>query len=152
RARIRPLLPPAGARLRLVLPISGADCPAGGRPGGPRDLSPPGTGRASARLKLTTGSADEEMRGLTPSRGRSAVKERGAVMRPRAPIFAVLGDPVDHALSPGMQTPAFAATGLPHPYLRFRVPVRNLRAALADARRLAMGGLNLTLPLKEAVL
>src|SRR5262250_1930652 len=63
----------------------------------------------------------------------------------RARIFGVLGDPVDHSLSPAMQNAAFAATGLPHLYLRFRVPVRNLRAALADARRLAMGGLNLTL-------
>lgn len=74
------------------------------------------------------------------------------VRRERARIFGVLGDPVDHSLSPAMQNAAFAATGLPHLYLRFRVPVRNLRAALADARRLAMGGLNLTLPLKEAVL
>lgn len=70
----------------------------------------------------------------------------------RARIFGVLGDPVDHSLSPAMQNAAFAATGLPHLYLRFRVPPRHLRAALADARRLAMGGLNLTLPLKEAVL
>ena len=74
------------------------------------------------------------------------------VSRERARIFGVLGDPVDHSLSPAMQNAAFAAIGLPHLYLRFRVPVRNLRAALADARRLAMGGLNLTLPLKEAVL
>src|SRR5436309_9422976 len=72
--------------------------------------------------------------------------------RVQARLFGVLGDPVDHSLSPAMQNAAFAATGLPHLYLRFRVPVRNLRAALADARRLAMGGLNLTLPLKEAVL
>ena len=74
------------------------------------------------------------------------------VRNERARIFGVLGDPVDHSLSPAMQNAAFAATGLPHLYLRYRVPVRNLRAALADARRLAMGGLNLTLPLKEAVL
>src|SRR5207244_3964350 len=70
----------------------------------------------------------------------------------RARIFGVLGDPVDHSLSPAMQNAAFVATQLPHLYLRFRVPARALRGALGEARQLAMGGLNLTLPLKEAVL
>src|SRR2546427_288181 len=51
-----------------------------------------------------------------------------------------------------MQNAAFAATRLPHLYLRFQVPARALRGALGEAQRLAMGGLNLTLPLKEAVL
>ena len=72
--------------------------------------------------------------------------------RERARIFGVLGDPVDHSLSPAMQNAAFVATQLPHLYLRFRVPARALRGALGEARQLAMGGLNLTLPLKEAVL
>jgi len=74
------------------------------------------------------------------------------VRRERARIFGVLGDPVDHSLSPAMQNAAFVATRLPHLYLRFRVPARALRGALGEARQLAMGGLNLTLPLKEAVL
>src|SRR5438874_1451520 len=92
------------------------------------------------------------MRGLRPSRGSSARGERGVASRERARIFGVLGDPVDHSLSPAMQNAAFVATRLPHLYLRFRVPARALRGALGEARQLAMGGLNLTLPLKEAVL
>src|SRR6059058_4070520 len=92
------------------------------------------------------------MRGLRPSRGSSARGERGVASRERARIFGVLGDPVDHSLSPAMQNAAFVATQLPHLYLRFRVPARALRGALGEARQLAMGGLNLTLPLKEAVL
>lgn len=67
-------------------------------------------------------------------------------------MFGVLGDPVDHSLSPAMQNAAFAAAGLPHVYLRYRVPVRELRAAVREARTLCAGGLNLTIPLKEAVL
>ena len=50
-----------------------------------------------------------------------------------------------------MHNAAFAAAGLPHLYLRYRVPPHRLRAALDEARTLGMGGLNLTVPLKEAV-
>jgi shikimate dehydrogenase len=64
-------------------------------------------------------------------------------------LFAVLGDPVDHSKSPAMHNAAFAARHLPHLYLRARVAPRDLGAALREARRLDMGGLNLTLPLKE---
>ncbi len=72
--------------------------------------------------------------------------------RDQARLFGVLGDPVDHSLSPAMHNAAFAAAGLPHLYLRYRVPPRSLGAAVAEARALRMGGLNLTVPLKEAVL
>jgi shikimate dehydrogenase len=67
-------------------------------------------------------------------------------------LFGVLGDPVDHSLSPAMHNAAFVACGLPHLYLRFRVPSAALPQALADARRVGMGGINLTIPLKETAL
>jgi len=67
-------------------------------------------------------------------------------------LFGVLGDPVDHSLSPAMQNAAFAAARLPHVYLRYRVAPQALAAALDEARALGMGGLNLTIPLKEVAL
>lgn len=73
-------------------------------------------------------------------------------MMERARVFGVLGDPVDHSLSPAMHNAAFAALALPHLYLRYRVTPGALAEALAEARRLAMGGLNLTVPLKEVAL
>jgi shikimate dehydrogenase len=73
-------------------------------------------------------------------------------MRDRARLFGVLGDPVDHSLSPAMHNAAFAAYRLPHVYLRYRVTPDELPAAFAEARRLGMGGLNLTVPLKETAL
>src|SRR5690242_15244003 len=79
--------------------------------------------------------------------GSSTVASRG-----HARLFGVLGDPVDHSLSPAMHNAAFAATELPHLYLRFRVPVGRLAEALDEARRLHVRGLNLTVPLKEAAI
>lgn len=73
-------------------------------------------------------------------------------MSGKARLFAVLGDPVDHSLSPAMHQAAYTARRLPHVYLRHRVSADELGAALDDARRLRMGGLNLTVPLKETVL
>jgi shikimate dehydrogenase len=80
-------------------------------------------------------------------------REKGKCMRGgEARLFGVLGDPVDHSLSPAMQNAAFAACDLPYLYLRYRVPSEALPQAFAEARTLTMGGLNLTVPLKEVAL
>jgi shikimate dehydrogenase len=51
-----------------------------------------------------------------------------------------------------MHNAAFARTGLPHVYLRYHVPVARLAEAMREAKALRMAGVNLTVPLKEAVL
>jgi shikimate dehydrogenase len=64
-----------------------------------------------------------------------------------ARVFAVLGDPVSHSLSPRMHNAAFRAMGLDAVYVALRVD----RALLIDAMRLlaaAGGGGNVTIPHK----
>jgi shikimate dehydrogenase len=69
---------------------------------------------------------------------------------PRA--FGVLGDPVAHSRSPSLHAAAFAALGLPHRYLAFEVPASRLADAVRGAAALGFGGLNLTVPHKQAAL
>lgn len=64
--------------------------------------------------------------------------------------FAVLGDPIAHSRSPILHAAAFAALGLPHRYLAFEVPASRLAAAVRGAAALGFGGLNLTVPHKQA--
>lgn len=66
--------------------------------------------------------------------------------------FGVLGDPVAHSRSPAMHAAAFASLGLPHRYLAFHVAPDGLHAAIRGAAALGFGGLNLTVPHKQAAL
>jgi shikimate dehydrogenase len=64
-------------------------------------------------------------------------------------VYAVLGDPVDHSLSPPMHNAAFRALGLDAVYVALRVPRARLGAVLPSLRDAGFGGVNLTVPLKE---
>ncbi len=65
-------------------------------------------------------------------------------------VFAVLGDPISHSLSPVMHNAAFRSLGMEDcVYHAFRVPRGCLRDALLGARAMGFGGVNLTIPLKE---
>lgn len=67
-------------------------------------------------------------------------------------LFAVLGDPIAHSLSPRMHQAAYAALGLPHRYEARRTSLLELPAVMDELRRGQLAGCNLTLPLKQAVL
>jgi shikimate dehydrogenase len=64
-------------------------------------------------------------------------------------VFAILGDPVSHSLSPLMQNAAFRALGLPAVYVPLRCSADDL-PALMHALGRAGGGGNVTVPHKEA--
>lgn len=66
--------------------------------------------------------------------------------------FGVFGDPIAHSRSPVMHAAAFAALGLPHCYLPFHVGTGGLGEAVRGAAALGLGGVNLTVPHKQAAL
>jgi len=65
-------------------------------------------------------------------------------------VYAVIGHPVAHSLSPRMQNAAFEAAGRDAVYVAFDVSPADLAAALEGLHRAGVAGLNVTLPHKEA--
>ena len=64
--------------------------------------------------------------------------------------LAVLGDPIEHSLSPQMQNAALKARGLPYRYERLLVSPAELERAFTCLRNLGFIGWNLTIPHKVA--
>jgi shikimate dehydrogenase len=71
------------------------------------------------------------------------------VITGRTRVFAILGDPVAHSLSPVMQNAAFTALGLPAIYVPLRCSATDLPSLMRGLGR-AGGGGNVTVPHKEA--
>jgi shikimate dehydrogenase len=67
-------------------------------------------------------------------------------------LFGVIGHPIDHSLSPAMHTAALRAMRCDALYAPFDVPPRFLRPMLRALTLAGVEGLNVTVPLKEAVL
>ena len=63
-------------------------------------------------------------------------------------VFAILGDPVAHSLSPAMHNAAFRALGLPAVYVPFLCPADEVPSLIRALGR-AGGGGNVTVPHKE---
>jgi shikimate dehydrogenase len=67
-------------------------------------------------------------------------------------VCAVIGDPIEHSLSPAIQNAAFGALKLDFVYTAFKVKPSEVGNALAGMRALGIVGLNVTMPHKEAVI
>lgn len=67
-------------------------------------------------------------------------------------VCSIIGDPVEHTLSPAMHNAAFEELNLDFVYVAFRVRREELRDALNGARSLDFHGLNVTMPHKNAVM
>jgi shikimate dehydrogenase len=67
-------------------------------------------------------------------------------------VCAVIGDPIEHSLSPVIQNAAFNALNLDVVYTAFMVKSSEVINALAGIRALGILGLSVTMPHKEAVI
>jgi shikimate dehydrogenase len=67
-------------------------------------------------------------------------------------VCGIIGDPVEHTLSPAMQNAAFNDLKLDFIYVAFRVKKEELENAMNGVRSLGIHGLNITMPHKSAVI
>ncbi|KUO78646.1 MAG: shikimate dehydrogenase [Desulfosporosinus sp. BRH_c37] len=66
--------------------------------------------------------------------------------------YTVIGDPIEHSLSPGMHNAGYEALGINAEYQRFRVEPRYLAEAVEGLCALGFSGWNVTLPHKEKII
>ena len=67
-------------------------------------------------------------------------------------ICGLIGDPVEHSMSPVMHNTAYKKLGLDYVYLPFRVEPEQLEAAVDGLRALNVCGFNVTIPHKVTVI
>lgn len=67
-------------------------------------------------------------------------------------VVGIIGNPIEHSLSPVMQNAAFERLGLNWCYLPFLVVKEQVGAAVEAVRALNLVGINVTMPFKEAVI
>lgn len=67
-------------------------------------------------------------------------------------VLGIIGHPVEHSLSPAMHNAALTALGLDYVYVPFPVAPEFLDQAVAGLRRLGVGGFNVTIPHKSAII
>jgi len=66
--------------------------------------------------------------------------------------YAVIGDPIQHSLSPEMHNTGYQALGVNAKYQRFQVKADRLAEAVKGLHALGFSGWNVTLPHKESIL
>ena len=62
--------------------------------------------------------------------------------------FAVIGDPIDHTLSPNIHSAAFRELNLDCSYIAFRIPKGELAEGLEGLKKIKIDGFNITIPHK----
>jgi len=67
-------------------------------------------------------------------------------------VYGLIGNPVEHSLSPPIHEAAYAELGLDARYVTFEPPAEAGAAAVESAARLGVRGLNVTIPFKQQVL
>jgi len=74
------------------------------------------------------------------------------VISGRTRLCGIIGDPVEHTMSPVMHNAAFEKMGVDYLYVLFRVKKEQLAKAIEGVRALNIRGLNVTIPHKVAII
>ena len=123
-------------------------------------------GSSGAALRVIAGSAGAALASYAPPTGLppvaggqlsvSGIRSRhgrwGRRLRAPVPVYGVVGSPIRQSLSPPMHEAAFRRLGIEAAYLPFAVPPAELADFLIAARLTGVGGLNVTIPHKQAVI
>ena len=62
--------------------------------------------------------------------------------------FAVIGDPIDHSLSPNIHNSAFHQLNLDYTYIAYRIPKNELDSGIEALKKINIAGFNVTIPHK----
>lgn len=62
--------------------------------------------------------------------------------------FAVIGDPIDHSMSPNIHNAAFKALDLDCTYIGYKIPKGELAAGIESLKTIKIAGFNVTIPHK----
>ncbi len=62
--------------------------------------------------------------------------------------FAVIGDPIDHSLSPNIHSAAFRELDLDSSYIAYRIPKGELEGGIEGLKKIKIDGFNITIPHK----
>ncbi len=62
--------------------------------------------------------------------------------------YAVIGDPIDHSLSPALFNSAFLFLGMDCAYIAYRIPKGELAFGIDSLRKIGIAGFNVTIPHK----
>jgi shikimate dehydrogenase len=66
--------------------------------------------------------------------------------------YCIIGDPIQHSLSPAMQNAAFNNLGMNSSYIAFRVRKGELKESIESLRAIGVSGFNITVPHKVEVI
>jgi len=70
----------------------------------------------------------------------------------KAVLCGIIGDPIEHSMSPAMHNAAFEKMGIDYLYFPFRVKKEEVSMAIDGMKALKIRGLNVTIPHKVAVM
>ncbi|TAE60840.1 MAG: shikimate dehydrogenase [Nostocales cyanobacterium] len=70
----------------------------------------------------------------------------------KSKLLGVIGDPIEHSLSPVMHNAALSKLGLDYVYLPFPIAPENLEVAIAGFAAVGVVGFSVTIPHKQAII